>query len=136
MEAKDTKIYMIVDTENITSGNVEDHVEFRDDRTNPNPKKDPRNFTSVINPRYKVFWFGEPKDQPQNTIEIIGIERKSENDPEFLKNNGSAPSHRGAYMAEVKEGFKNDEESDYNLIFNIKGRDGQFTVDPKLLMKT
>lgn len=135
MEAKDTRIYMIVDTENINQGNEDKHVEFKDDRDNKNPVKDPRNFTSVINPRKKVFWFGEPKDQQQDTIEIKGIQRKDSNDPEFLKNNGTDPSHRGAYMADVAEGFKDGEESSYNVLFEIKGRKGQYSVDPKLLMK-
>lgn len=134
METKDTRIYMIVDTKNILPGNEEEHVEFKDDRNNKNPQKDPRNFTSVINPRKKVFWFGEPKDQPQDTIEIKGIQSK-DSTPEFLEDKGPDPSGRGAYMAKVKTGFKDEEESKYNVIFEIKGRKGQYTVDPKLLMK-
>ena len=136
MEAKDTKIYMIVDTEKIKVGNENQHVEFKDDRKNKDPKNDPKNFVSIINPGKKVFWFGESKDQPQNTIEIIDIQRKDPKQPEFLKTQGNDPSHKGAYMGQVIDDGKNEEESSYNVLFNIKNKDGQFKVDPKLLMKT
>ncbi|MDX1601578.1 MAG: hypothetical protein R3209_00795 [Salinimicrobium sediminis] len=136
MEAKDTRIYMIVDTEKIKPGNEDECVELKDDRDNRNPRKDPENFLSVVNPHKNVFWFGQPKDRPQDTIGIIGIENKSGSEHNFLKDKRNDPSDRGAYMAEVKTGFEDGMESSYNIIFEIKGRNGQFTVDPKLMMKT
>ncbi|NJY62741.1 hypothetical protein HC174_08220 [Salinimicrobium sp. CDJ15-81-2] len=135
MEAKDTRIYMIVDTEKIRSGKEEECVEFKDDRKNPNPHNDPRKFNSVINPRKKVFWYGEPKARPQDTVDIVDIERKGANDPDFLKTKGNDPSRRGAYMGQVIDEGKDGEVSSYNVIFEIKDKKGQYRVDPKLTME-
>lgn len=133
METKNTKIYMRVDTQNIQPGKEEDYVEFKDDRKNPEFKKDPKNFVSEINPAKKVFWYGEPKSQKQDTIEILDIKKKDGN-PEFLKSQGKDPSHNGAYMADVIDSMEKGEEG-YDVIFKIKNKEGQFKVDPKLLMK-
>lgn len=133
MEAKDTKIYMIVDTKKIQPGRVDDYVEFKDNRNNPNPKKDPANFTSEISAGKKVFWFGEPKEQSQDTIEITGIVRKKKDEPDFLKDLGDDPDHRGAYMAQVIEEYTGGRES-YSIRFRIKGHEAEYEVDPKLEM--
>ena len=134
MGTQDTKIYMRVDTKEIQQGNEEEHVEFKDDRKNPDFKKDPKNFVSEINPGQKVFWFGQPKDQMQSTIKIVEIKKK-DGDPEFLKSQGKDPSHNGAYMAQVIDSMEKGEEG-YDVIFEIKNKEGQFKVDPKLIMKT
>ena len=134
MEAKDTRIYMRVDTEKIEPKKEDKFVEFRDDRKNPDFKKDTENFLSIINPGQKVFWIGEPKNRMQDTIEIVDI-RKKKGNPEFLKNLGKDPSRNGVFMAEVKDALEKGEEG-YDVIFKIKGKEEQFTVDPKLIMKT
>lgn len=134
MGAKDTKVYMIVDTKKIDVNNVEQHVEFKDNRKNPNPSKDPVNFVSQIDAGQKVFWFGEPKQEAQDTIEIIEIERKGQDEPEFLESKSKDPAHRGAFMAKVINDYQKGTES-YKIIFRIKGRTDQFKVDPKLEMK-
>ncbi len=133
MEAKDTKIYMIVDTEKIQPGKADEYVEFKDNRANPAPKKDPENFTSQINAGKKVFWFGSPKDVSKDTIEITEIAKKKKDEPIFLKEIGNDPDHRGAFMANVIDDYHKGLES-YLIKFRIKGHKSEYEVDPKLEM--
>ncbi len=134
MGAKNTKIYMIVDTVNIKPGKADDFVEFKDNRKNPHPVKDPANFTSEINAGEKVFWFGDPKKEAKDTIEIVQIEKKKTDEPNFLKEVGKDPSHKGAFMARVIDKYEEGEES-YFIKFRIKGHQSDYKVDPKLVME-
>ena len=132
METKNTKIYMIVDTKSIQPGRVDDFVEFKDNRSNPNPKRDPENFTSQINAGEKVMWFGEPKEENREVIEITSVKRKGEG-PKLVKDFGNDPQHPGAYMARVVDEYIRGEES-YSISFRIRGHKAEYEVDPKLEM--
>lgn len=134
MEAKDTKIYMIVNTTEIQPGKIDEYVEFKDNRSNPNPQKDPVNFTSEISSGKKVFWFGEPKEEQRDTIEITGVKRKN-NGPELIKDIGQDPGHRGVYMAQVVSDYIEGLEG-YSITFRIKDHQTEYEIDPKLRMVT
>ncbi len=132
MEAQNTKIYMIVDTTKIQPGRIDEFVEFKDNRKNPNPQKNPVEFTSEINAGQKVFWFGEPKEAPRDTIEITEVKRK-EDGPKLIKDIGNDPGHRGAFTAQVVDEYLEGRES-YSIKFRIKGHATEYEVDPKLEM--
>lgn len=128
MGAKNTKIYMIVDTKNIQPGSVDKFIEFKDNRKNPTPKPDPVNFTSEIDAGEKVFWYGEPKE----SIEITGVKRKN-NGPQLIQDIGQDPSHLGVYKAQVVDHYTEGLDS-YSVTFRIKGHKAEYEVDPKLVM--
>lgn len=132
MEAKNTKIYMIVDTKHIKPGKEDEYVKFKDNRRNKDPKGDPVNFTSEIDPGAKVFWFGEPENEERDTIEITGIKQKGAG-PVLIDDIGKDPQHRGAYMAQVVEDYTIGLES-YSITFRIKDHKAEYEVDPKLVM--
>ena len=133
METKNTKIYMIVDTRNIQPGRVDDFVEFKDNRKNRQPKKDPANFTSEIDAGEKVFWFGEAKEEASDSIEITGVSKKSSKDPDLIKDIGQDQSHPGVFKAQVVDEYIKGSEG-YSISFRIKGHKVEYEVDPKLEM--
>lgn len=129
----DTKITMEVDTKKINENNVDQHVKFKDNRKNKKPKGDPENFTSEINQGKHVFWYGEPVNGETDTIQILSVSRKKEDEPEFLESNGKGPVANGVYRAKVKDEYIKGEES-YYLRFTINHADTIYQVDPKLAM--
>ncbi len=130
---KDTEITMIVDTKKINEHNVDQHVKFKDNRKNKNPSGDPANFTSEVNKGKHVFWYGEPEDEINDSIQITSITKKKQNDPEFLETKGKDPGHNGGYRARVKDEYIEGEES-YFLEFTINNSGTVYQVDPKMVM--
>ncbi len=129
---QDTDITLKVDTKNINEHNVDGHVTLTDNRTNKDPSKDPKNFTSQISKGKHVSWSGEAGAESEDTIQIIGITRKEKHEPEFLQSRGKGPN--GSFKATVKDEYIEGEES-YFIEFTINHKDHPvYRVDPKLAM--
>lgn len=130
---KNTEITMIVDTKNIQSNSVGNHVKFKDNRNNPDPS-DPENFTSHINERFEVVWHGEPEDGSEDKIDITEIGQKSVNGgADLLKDRPHAGKTNGAFVAKVKDQYIEGQEN-YYVKFKINNSGPTYEVDPKLEM--
>lgn len=129
---QDTDITLNVNTKNINEHNVDSHVTLTDNRTNKDPSKDPKNFTSQISRGKHVSWSGNSEEGSEDTIQITNILRKEKHDPEFLQSRGKGPN--GSYKATVKDEYIQGEES-YYIEFTINHKDHPvYRVDPKLAM--
>lgn len=131
---QNTEITMEVDTKNINEHNVDGHVTLKDNRTNPNSSKDPKNFTSQISKGKQVSWSGNAGAGSEDTIQITNITRKEKHEPEFLQSNGRGMNPNGSYRALVKDEYIQGEES-YYIEFTINNnKHPVYRVDPKLAM--
>lgn len=132
MMGQDTDITMKVDTKNLNEHNVDSHVTLHDNRTNKNPSKDPKNFTSKISRGKQVSWSGNAGAGSEDTIQITGITRKETNEPEFLRSRGKGTN--GSYKATVIDDYIEGEES-YFIEFTVNNNQNPvYRVDPKLAM--
>lgn len=130
---QDTKITMQVDTKNLNEHNVDSHVTLKDNWTNPNPSKDPKNFTSKISRGKQVTWSGNAGAGSEDTIQITGITNKEKQGPEFLQSRGKGSN--GSYTATVKDEYIKGEES-YYIEFTLNNKQHPvYRVDPKLAME-
>lgn len=132
---QNTEITMIVNTDNITPGNVDSHVKFRDNRTNPEPS-DPQNFTSLINEKFDVLWQAVDQGGSEETIQIKKIGSKSEKgNAQLLKDQPHVNGKKSSYIATVKDHYMTGEES-YYVKFTINNKEHpEYIVDPKLTME-
>lgn len=135
---KDTVIYVTVDTKNISEGDVDQHVEFSDDRNDPEqePGK-PQDYVSTINPGKKVYWRGVAKDPKSgDTIEITEVETKNtDGEWKLLVSVGPEQGNSKAREGRIKGKFIKGQES-YSVKFRInEGSGNEYMVDPKLQME-
>jgi hypothetical protein len=135
---KNTTIYVTVDTENINEGNIDQNVEFSDDRNDP-PQipGNPKDYVSTISRGMKVYWRGEAKDPDSgDIIEITGVNVKEKNGSwKLLDGVDSEPGNKGVKVGRVKGQYIKEEEP-YSVRFRIEGRKSEFEVDPKLVMES
>ncbi|MEG9328280.1 hypothetical protein V6B16_10085 [Salinimicrobium catena] len=132
---QDTDITMQVDTKNINKHNVDSHVTLTDNRSNKQPSKDPKNFTSQISKGKKVTWSGNAGDESDDTIQITNITKKETHEPELLQSRGKGPDSNGKYKANVKDEFIKGVEG-YYIEFTINhNKHPVYRVDPKLAME-
>ena len=131
---QNTEITMIVNTEGINPNNVDSHVEFKDNRKNQTPSKDPENFTSLINQKFDVFWIAVAQDGSGDTIQITQIGQKPvKGGADLLKESPHPNGENGEFKAKVKDHYIEGQES-YYIKFKINNSGPEYEVDPKLEM--
>lgn len=125
---------MIVKTEGINPNNVDSHVEFKDNRKNQQPSKDPENFTSLINQKFDVLWKATDQEGAGTTIQITQIGQKSKKGGVgLLKETPHSNGENGIFKAKVKDQYIEGQES-YYIKFKINNSGPVYEVDPKLEM--
>lgn len=134
---KDTRIYVTVDISKINEGNINQHVDFSDDRDDPPqvPGK-PQDYVSTISKGMKVYWEGKAKDSGSgDTIQITAVKSKDGGDQwRLLDNVKSESGNTGIKVGKVKDREITDPEP-YYVTFTINEASKEYTVDPKLQME-
>lgn len=139
-ELKDTYVYLIIDTDNINKGNINDYVEFSDNRCDT-PSYFGNNhdeFVSMVDKGKKIIWIGIVKDPEENryhSVAITQISIKKESEHQILvAATYEDKIKKGIVVGEVKEtGVYKGNTEDYNITFLVNGKDS-YTIDPKMQM--
>lgn len=135
---KDTRIYVIVDTANINSSNVNQMVKLSDNQGGVINTGTPTNFVSPIDLDKWVVWEGQvadPAGNPNDEVLITKIAKKDQGSgPSLLKKDKYTGSR--FVKAKVKKKYMSGDLS-YDIYFTVirNGVSVDYQVDPKLRMK-
>lgn len=135
--AKNTNIYVLVDTASINHTDPDKYVEISDNRGDkPNKAK---HFTATIDKKKKVYWHALVKDSlsyPEHSVKISKIEMKTVNGgTQLLRKKSYTHKADEVIRGKVKKKYM-DGEQNYNIILIVNNDiENPYIIDPKLRMK-